>query len=344
MKCRFCWEKITEPSLSDEAVFADVCRKPECIELMNRSCNKVHQCGHKCRGFRGERQCLPCLEKECIGNHNAIYPDFQMYEDYSAEDYCGICMISGLGDEPSIMLGCKHIFHVECIRKKVFGRWPSPRITWDFLDCSACKQQIVVQEDHEALYKEVTLLSNMKKKVFKMALERAKHEGIDKEPRLRNPNDDFFQDLQKWAIFKLAYYQCYQCKVPYFGGMKDCIAAQQQSQEFKPEELVCGKCSSELLGLGNTNCKVHGQTFIEFKCKFCCSVSQWFCWGTTHFCDKCHTLQCKGVYISRKPRSELPRCAGPEQCNLKIAHPPNGEEFSLGCSICRNEAAAIANF
>ena len=65
-----------------------------------------------------------------------------MYEDYSEEDYCGICMISGLGDEPSIMLGCKHIFHVECIRKRVFGKWPSPRITWDFLDCSACKQVI----------------------------------------------------------------------------------------------------------------------------------------------------------------------------------------------------------
>ena len=59
-----------------------------------------------------------------------------------------------------------------------------------------------------------------------MAVERAKYEGIDKDPRLRDPNDDFYGNLQKWALFKLAYYQCFKCKVPYFGGMKDCIQAQ----------------------------------------------------------------------------------------------------------------------
>lgn len=26
LKCRFCWEPLTEPSLSDEPAFADVCR------------------------------------------------------------------------------------------------------------------------------------------------------------------------------------------------------------------------------------------------------------------------------------------------------------------------------
>ena len=94
--------------------------------------------------------------------------------------------------------------------------------------------------------------------------------------------------MQAWSLYKLAYYQCYKCKVPYFGGMKDCIAAQAASQEFKPEELVCAKCSSLALGLGDTNCKKHGLDFIEFKCKFCCSISQWFCWGNTHFCEPCH--------------------------------------------------------
>lgn len=138
-------------------------------------------------------------------------------------------MISGLGDEPSIMLGCKHIFHVECIRKRVFGKWPSPRITWEFLNCSACKTQIVVQPDHIELHTEITKLIKMKEKVYSMALERAKYEAIDKNPRLQDPNDDYYNDLQSWAIFKLAYYQCFKCKIPYFGGMKDCIAAQAAS-------------------------------------------------------------------------------------------------------------------
>jgi len=182
-------------------------------------------------------------------------------------------MISGIGDEPSIILGCKHIFHVECIKKRVFGHWPSPRITWDFLNCSACKQQIDIQEDHRELHTELKKLLEMKTKVYAMCVERAKYEAIDKSPRLKDPNDCYYNDLQAWSLYKLAYYQCFKCKVPYFGGMKDCIAAQAASQEFKPEELVCAKCSSLALGLGDTNCKKHGTDFIEFKCKFCCSIS-----------------------------------------------------------------------
>ena len=273
LKCRYCWEPLTEPSISELDIFADVCRLPECIEKMNKSCTKTHACGHKCKGFRGETRCLPCLNKECITTHNEQFPDFHMYDDYSEDDYCGICMVSGLGDEPSIILGCKHIFHVECIRKRIFGKWPSPRITWEFLNCSACKTQITIQADHRELSRELTILLTMKKKVYEMSLERAKYEAIDKSERLSNPADIYYNNLQDWALFKLAYYQCFKCKIPYFGGMKDCIAAQAASQEFKPEELVCAKCSSKELGLGAANCEVHGTDFIEFKCKFCCSIS-----------------------------------------------------------------------
>lgn len=61
--------------------------------------------------------------------------------------------------------------------------------------------------------------------MYAMALQRAKHEGIDKDPRLNNPSDIFYNNLQEWAIFKLAYYLCSKCHNPYFGGMKDCIQA-----------------------------------------------------------------------------------------------------------------------
>ena len=39
------------------------------------------------------------------------------------------------------------------------------------------------------------------------------------------------------------------------------------------------------------SCPKHGTEAIEWKCKFCCSVASWFCWGTTHFCDDCHRKQ-----------------------------------------------------
>lgn len=61
--------------------------------------------------------------------------------------------------------------------------------------------------------------------VQKKALQRIKFEGLDKDPRLNDPADDFYNNLQKWAMFKLAYYQCFKCKDSYFGGKKDCIRA-----------------------------------------------------------------------------------------------------------------------
>lgn len=57
---------------------------------------------------------------------------------------------------------------------------------------------------------------------MKKVLERAKYEGIDKHDRLKKPGDKFYNDLKAYAIYKLSYYQCFKCKAPYFGGMKDC--------------------------------------------------------------------------------------------------------------------------
>jgi hypothetical protein len=36
--------------------------------------------------------------------------------------------------------------------------------------------------------------------------------------------------------------------------MKDCEAANQERAEFKPEELVCGKCAAVSVGAGVMNC------------------------------------------------------------------------------------------
>ena len=84
------------------------------------------------------------------------------------------------------------------------------------------------------------------------------------------------------------------------------------------------------------------QDFLEYKCRFCCSVAVWFCFGTTHFCDKCH--QKPGHMQTMQKEGKLPHCpAGPQgkqlpdgPCPLKVPHPPEGEEFALGCGVCRN--------
>jgi len=46
--------------------FKDVCRKQECINLMQSTCEKVLPCGHPCCGFSGEKKCMPCLDPKCI--------------------------------------------------------------------------------------------------------------------------------------------------------------------------------------------------------------------------------------------------------------------------------------
>jgi E3 ubiquitin-protein ligase MYCBP2 len=71
-----------------------------------------------------------------------------------------------------------------------------------------------------------------------------------------------------------SYYQCFKCKKPYFGGLKSCEnlrAEAQNNEKFKPEELVCANCSA--VGIKLSECPKHGKEFIEFKCRFCCSVS-----------------------------------------------------------------------
>ncbi|XP_076272297.1 E3 ubiquitin-protein ligase MYCBP2-like [Rhynchophorus ferrugineus] len=48
--------------------------------------------------------------------------------------------------------------------------------------------------------------------------------------------------------------------------------------------------------------------------------------------------------VTNLVKSELPLCpAGPratqldgDECPLHVKHPPTGEEFALGCGVCRN--------
>ena len=48
--------------------------------------------------------------------------------------------------------------------------------------------------------------------VKKKALERAKHEGLDKDPRLSKQSDHYFNNLNLFAMDKLCYYECFKCK------------------------------------------------------------------------------------------------------------------------------------
>lgn len=336
-KCRYCKEKIDGDGVSQEPAFKNVCKNPSCLALMERACNKILPCNHCCYGFRGEEKCLPCLNEECVKKNK------ELTRDRKEDDFCVICYTSGIGDAPSVMPECGHICHEDCLLKRIKKRWPGPRITFSFCDCPECKKWVNASH-HPEIAKELKLIQDIYEEIKKKAVDRLKYEGYDKDERLHNPADRYYNKPEEYAMARLSYYICFKCKKPYFGGLKSCEIVNEGQREYKEEDLVCGACASQNVKGGIMDCGQHGKDFIEFKCKFCCSVAQWFCWGNTHFCEACHARQCKGEYLSQKTKDQLPKCPGPEKCPLKTVHPPNGEEYSLGCAICRNSQANIKPF
>lgn len=113
VKCRFCGDAILQQLEGLGEAFKDVCHKAECQSQIAESCVKMKECGHACKGFNGEEECLPCLNAECV----KLNPE--LTNECDEDEYCIICYATGLGDQPSVQFGCKHMFHVECIMEKI---------------------------------------------------------------------------------------------------------------------------------------------------------------------------------------------------------------------------------
>jgi len=110
------------------------------------------------------------------------------------EDYCSICYTDGLAQGPCVKLECKHIFHLDCIMNKIKPKWLGARIFFSFMDCPSCKREIEAPYCNE-IQNELKPSKILKEVVVKKAVERAKIEGLDKEPRIKNPDDEFFNNL-----------------------------------------------------------------------------------------------------------------------------------------------------
>lgn len=323
-RCRFCEatidpRKIPHRPNGQFPGWNDVCHLEECQQRRNRSCGKVHKCGHPCIGIRNEKRCIPCFHPDCVPKDSKTH-----------DDYCSICWTEGWSGAPCVQLECSHVVHYHCLMVKLEKKWPAARIVFRYLSCGECNKPIKNAEIRRTLQPH----ENLKIKVENMALDQLKREGFDKDKRLYEKGGKYYNNKPLFAMDRLAYYMCFKCKKPYFGGMRKCDA--QDVDKWNEKHLVCGGCR---MGSNKKSCKIHGTEFIVFKCKFCCSRGSWFCWGNTHFCDKCHKRQEGGDYLNRKQMSAHPKCPGiisgnPLDCPLKTKHPPNGTNFCLGCNIC----------
>ena len=112
----------------------------------------------------------------------------------------------------------------------------------------------------------------------------------------------FHNDPSGYAMERYAYYVCFKCKKAYYGGEARCEEQVEGADTYDPAELVCGACSDVSRA---QMCPKHGTDFLEYKCRYCCSVAVFFCFGTTHFCNACHD---DFQRVTNIPKSELARC------------------------------------
>uniref|UniRef100_A0A915ATT0 RCR-type E3 ubiquitin transferase n=8 Tax=Parascaris univalens TaxID=6257 RepID=A0A915ATT0_PARUN len=316
-RCRFCANQLR----NDIQLIGGVCEHEECVQLASSACAKMLSCGHLCGGIADENVCMPCL--------NCHRPEARQ----DADDLCVICFTDRLGGAPCVQLACGHIFHYRCVKIILEKRWNGPRIIFRFMQCPLCKQQI----EHTALNELLIPLKALRDDVASKARLRLEYDGLLQCPAVTSENSEFYGDPEGYAMDRYMYVLCFKCGKAYFGGESRCQQALDNSQ-YNPEELLCGGCSDVV---GAQVCGRHGVDYLEYKCRFCCSVAVYFCFGTTHFCAACHDdfqrLMCL-------PKQLLPKCpAGPkgvqlegDGCPLRMQHPPTGEEFAMGCGICRN--------
>lgn len=306
----------------------DVCNNPECKVKYNILCKKKLICGHRCFGCKNDK-CPPCLIRECICFTNVFEQD--------KETLCAICQAEDFGSSPIVVLSCNHYVHFLCLKKRLDNRFNGPRITFSHCLCPVCNK--FYECSNGTINKLLKENKSLYDSVCQLALKRLEMEKLDRDPRLIDPSGAYYGQKLEFALNIFSFYLCYKCKKPYFAGLKACGDGLEEENggnlaPFNPKDCICGSCSN-LAGVGGvTNCKEHGKEFIEYKCRFCCRIASYLCWGNTHFCEQCHKRQMSGDYVARYPKSKLPKC-NPLTCEIKMNHPPNGEEFALGCSICR---------
>ena len=182
-------------------------------------CNKIKECGHECDGVRGEPVCVPCLHPDCGGTSAA--DKLKKEVPYTVEDDCGICF-SGLEESPCYRLCQTHIFHASCIERLFKARWSTMSISFAYLSCPGCKVAMDIPEAFPVLGALFQTQIAYKANIEKMSIAEATRAGLRTSPKLKDEDDEFYNNFKGLALASCTFYECNACKTPYFGGMIDC--------------------------------------------------------------------------------------------------------------------------
>eukprot|EP00922_Rhytidocystis_sp_ex-Travisia-forbesii_P017112 GHVS01025526.1.p1 GENE.GHVS01025526.1~~GHVS01025526.1.p1 ORF type:complete len:429 (-),score=112.35 GHVS01025526.1:234-1520(-) len=285
-------------------------------------CPRVLPCGHRCGGTEGEwkEEAADRLlqDRGAGGGGRAVWLGRCVCNICSYPLLCPICL-DPLSSQPSLQLSsCQHRCHHACLKASCTSHQPrTAPLDFAHLNCPQCR---TLCADHPCLAREedIQLQLQLRRRVLRAALLQCRVEG------LRTAADCAITTGEE-AVRHVNFYICANCQQPFYGGRRECVQEEPpaSSSSSAPELPRCLKCSSN-----TSTCNRHGNGGINFKCRFCCNIASWFCFGTTHYCCSCHS---RGSDPSPVP------CQGPSACPLHISHPPNPCELSLGCSVCHDE-------
>lgn len=86
-----------------------------------------------------------------------------------------------------------------------------------------------------------------------------KYEELMEDEKIKDPKSPYYKKPNEYALAIYAYFECYTCKKPYFGGRKNCAEAMnadsRNNEEYDPKKLVCPKCCP----IPTKNCEKHGK-------------------------------------------------------------------------------------
>jgi hypothetical protein len=375
--------EVAIPALSN------VCEEEDCRERASKACPRTLHCGHGCAGARcspGQRcgevcvaACLHCaasglsasdhekqqaeLSQQCVQLGVEVERDVaaqasaykQLLDSQTtADEYCSLCYTEALGAAPVLQLECGHLLHQHCIEAQIKSRWSGSRITFGFLECSLCRADL----KHPQLEELTAADFKLRDKVTKLSVEElVRNEGEEGAQALA---DKAGEELGAFARRNFVVQLCKECDQPCCTGAVECGGAEAEAADAeRPGEVICKSCVS-LKGQAQT-CEKHGTEHLLYKCRYCCNIATFECFGYGHFCADCHEHPKLGTlmnfkkkvvgplpycsypgeqYVNKKELGEYPECPGCEDCPLGVLHPRNGVEFCIGCSQCELERSA----
>ena len=80
------------------------------------------------------------LSENCDEGHMHGHDDSEL---------CAICYTSELREEPCVQLGCGHVFHSNCVLMLLKHKWSTLKISFAFMSCPQCKQEIEETDNDE---------------------------------------------------------------------------------------------------------------------------------------------------------------------------------------------------